>query len=111
MKAELTDAVWLEERGVLTLFELSECSGLSEAELRDLVDLGALEPVDPDAQEWNFGARCIVAARAACRLRRDFELDVEGLALVMSLLDRVEELESELKRLYAHVPRLPRMQP
>ena len=111
MKVELTEAVWLEERGAITLHELAECSGLSEPELKDLVALGAIEPVDPDAEQWDFAARCIIAARAACRLRDDFELDVQGLALVMSLLDRVEELETELKRLHAHVPRLPRMLP
>jgi chaperone modulatory protein CbpM len=108
MKVELTEAVWLEERGFVTLRELAECSGLSEPDLEDLVALGAIEPVDPDAQQWNFAARCIIAARAAFRLRNDFELDVQGLALVMSLLDRVEELETELKRLHARVPRLPR---
>ena len=109
MKVELTEAVWLEERGVVTLTELAESSGLSEPELEDLVALGALEPVDPEAQQWNFAARCIVAARAACPLRNDFELDVQGLALVMSLLDRVEELEAELTRLHARAPRNPRM--
>jgi chaperone modulatory protein CbpM len=108
MKIELTEAVWLEERGVVSLRELAESSGLSEPELEDLVALGAIEPVDPDAQQWNFAAGCIISARAACRLRDDFELDVQGLALVMSLLDRVEELETELQRLHAHVPRLPR---
>ena len=111
MKVELTEAVWLEERGAITLHELAECSGLSESELKDLVALGAIEPVDPDAGQWDFAARCIIAARAACRLRDDFELDVQGLALVMSLLDRVEELETELKRLHARVPRLPRLLP
>jgi hypothetical protein len=109
MKLELTEALWLEERGMLTLPELAECSGLSERVLRDLVALGALEPIDPTASEWNFAAQCIIATRAASRLRNDFELDVPGLALVMSLLERVQELEGEVKRLHARVPRLPRM--
>jgi chaperone modulatory protein CbpM len=108
VKVELTEAVWLEERGVVTLRELAESSGLTEHELEDLVALGAIEPVDPDAQHWSFAAGCIIPARAACRLRDDFELDVQGLALVMSLLDRVEELEAELQRLHARVPRLRR---
>ena len=108
MKLELTEAVWLDERGAITLVELAECSGLSESELRDLVDLGALAPVDPDAPEWNFGTHCIVAARAACRLRNDFELDTHGLALVLSLLDRVQELENLVQRLNARLPRVPR---
>lgn len=107
MKVELTEAVWLEERGALTLVELAECSGLSEPELRDLVDLGALAPLDPgaEAKVWSFAPHCIVAARTACRLRNDFELDSDGLALVLSLLERVGELESELQRLQARLPR------
>lgn len=108
MKLELTEAVWLDERGAVTLVELAECSGLSEADLRDLVELGALEPVDPHAAQWSFAARCISAARAASRLRNDFELDSQGLALVLSLLERVQELESALQRLNARLPRMPR---
>ena len=108
MKVELTEAVWLDEHGAITLVELSQCSGLSEDELRDLVELGALHPTDPDAPELSFTAKCISAARAASRLRNDFELDSQGLALVLSLLERVEELESALQRLNARLPRMPR---
>jgi chaperone modulatory protein CbpM len=108
VKLELTEAVWLDERGAMTLVELAESSGLSETELRDLVDLGALEPLNPDATDWNFGTKCIVAARTAFRLRNDFELDTHGLAVVLSLLERVQELEAELQRLQARLPRMHR---
>jgi chaperone modulatory protein CbpM len=108
MQISHTEAVWLDERGSVTLVELSQCSGLTEPELRDLVDLGVLEPLDADAPEPSFGARCIVAARTACRLRNDFELDTQGLALVLALLDRVQELEDALQRLNARLPRMPR---
>ena len=108
MKVELTEAVWLEERGTLTLIELSQCSGLTEPELRDLVELGALSPLDPEAHDLSFEPRCIVVARAACRLRNDFELDVPGLAVALSLLERVQELELELQGLRARLPRIHR---
>ena len=108
MKVELTEAVWLDERGAVTLLELAQCSGLAESELRELVELGALEPVDLDAAEWRFAARCISSARTAGRLRNDFELDSHGLALVLSLLERVQELETALQRLSARIPRVPR---
>ena len=108
MKLEHTEAVWLDERGEVTLIELAQCSGLTEAELRDLVELGALEPLDPEATQWSFAARCISSARAARRLRTDFELDSHGLALVLSLLERVEELEAALQRLNARLPRIPK---
>ena len=108
MKVELTETVWLDEHGVIGIVELSECSGLSESELKALVDLGALEPLDSSAPQWSFGSRCIVAARAASRLRDAFELDSSGLAVALSLLERVRELESELQRLRARHPRTPR---
>ena len=104
MKLELTETLWLDERGSVTLVELAECSGLTETELRQLVDMGALEPLDADAPQWSFGSRCIVVARTACRLRDDFELDFSGLAVALSLLDRVRELEAEVQRIRARLP-------
>jgi chaperone modulatory protein CbpM len=108
MKVELTETVWLDERGVVTLVELAECSGLSERELVELVELGALEPLESGEADLRFGAQCIAAARTASRLRNDFELDSHGLALVLSLLDRVHELESELRHAQARLPRMVR---
>ena len=104
MRVELSETLWLDEHGAVTLVELAECSGLDEHELRELVDLGALEPLDAAESQLRFGARCIVAARAASRLRSDFELDIHGLALVLSLLDRVHELEGELQQIRARLP-------
>jgi len=43
------------------------------------VDYGAIMPADPDAGQWVFHADCIVAARTACRLRNDFEVNVHGI--------------------------------
>lgn len=101
---KLTETLWLDEHGSVTLVELAECSGLTESELRQLVDMGALEPLDADAPQWSFGSRCIVVARTACRLRDDFELDSSGLAVALSLLDRVRELEAEVQRIRARLP-------
>jgi chaperone modulatory protein CbpM len=106
VEVELTETVWLDERGAVTLVELAQCSGLTENELRELVDLGAFEPLDSQARDWSFSAHCIVAARAASRLRQDFELDPPGLALALSLLDRVHDLELELQRMRARIPRM-----
>ena len=104
MRADITEAVWLDERGAVSLVELAECSGLSEQELRDLVDLGVLVPNDPGSGSWQFSARTISAARIACRLRDDFELDAQGLALTLTLLERVHELEAQVRYLEARVP-------
>ncbi len=105
MRVEITEAVWLDERISLSLTELSQFSGLTEAELIQLVECEALSPADPAASERAFAAQCLVTARAACRLRDDFELDADGLALVLSLLERIRGLESQVRSLQAQQPR------
>ena len=99
------EAAWLSEECEFTLAQLAEISGLTEAELREFVDYGAIAPVDPAAAQWSFTGRCLVTVRAARRLRADFELEPHGVALVISLLDRIGDLQSELARLRAQLPR------
>ena len=104
MKAELNEALWLSERREFSLAEFVELSGLSEAELRELVDYGALEPANPQAVQWTFSAERVITARTACRLRNDFDLDMHGLALILIYLDRIRDLEAQLQDLRARLP-------
>ena len=108
MKVELTEVLWLDAQQELPLPELAELSGLSEAELRELVDYGVIAPVDPQAEPPVFRADCVVIARTACRLRTDFELDAPGLALALTLLGRIHDLEAQLREMSAQLPHRPR---
>jgi chaperone modulatory protein CbpM len=99
------EAAWLTEECEFSLTEVAEISGLTESELREFVEYGAIAPVDPAAAPWSFTGRSLITVRAACRLRADFELEPHGVALVVSLLDRIGELQSELARLQAQLPR------
>ena len=104
MKTQLTEVLWLEAHPDIPLAELAALSGLSAAELQALTDYGVLRPVDAQAQEPSYRAGCVVTARAAFRLRRDMELNTEGLALVMQLLEQVQRLEAQLGELKARSP-------
>ena len=97
-------AMWLHEQHELLLEELCELSGLSEAELRELVDYGVLAPIDSHAQHWTFSADRLIVARSARRMRKDFDLDPHGVALAVTLLERVHDLEAELRDLRAKLP-------
>ena len=101
----IEQAFWLNERHTFSSEELRELSGLSEAELRELVDCGVLAPNDPGARPWRFGADRLTVARSARRLRRDFDLDANGIALALTLLERVRALEAELREVRARLPR------
>lgn len=108
MRIERSEMVWLDEQHELSLAELAQFSGLPEPDLQALVDCGAIAPVDPDAATYAFSAHWVVVARTATRLRNDFELDTQGLAVALTLLERVRELESRLRELDAQRPRPPR---
>ncbi|TMH41499.1 MAG: hypothetical protein E6H59_09240 [Betaproteobacteria bacterium] len=101
---KIEQAMWLHEQHELLLEELCELSGLSEAELRELVDYGVLAPIDSGARHWTFSADRLIVARSARRLRQDFDLDPHGVALAVTLLERVHDLEAELRDLRAKLP-------
>jgi len=101
----MTDEVlWLDEHRVVSMAELVEVSGLSEAELLELVQVGVIPVREARGATYTFSARVVTVARTACRLRDDLELDTRGLGVVLRLLDRVSELESEITRLRAQFP-------
>lgn len=102
VKIESSTALFLDETGAMSIAQLVEQSGLTEAELQVLVDCGALEPRDAAARSWSFSARSIVTARTARRLRDDFALDdVHAVAVVLRFMQKVEALERQLRDLQA----------
>jgi chaperone modulatory protein CbpM len=116
MSSEIIDAsavLWLDEYYELSTNELAALSGLSAAELQYLIDCDALLPlaavtpaaVEPaaavDLAHARFSAQGLALARTASRLRNDFDLDLNALALTLRLLSRVDDLERELRHLRA----------
>ena len=105
MQPEAQEAFWLSHENECSLAELAAQSGLSEVELLELVDYGAIAPVEPRTAQHRFSSSCVVVVRTAYRLRRDFDLDPPALAFALSLLNRVRDLETELRQLQALLPR------
>jgi chaperone modulatory protein CbpM len=104
MKLQQTDVVWLDAQHEFSFAELAQCSGLSEAELRELVDYGVLTPNNPQAAAWTFGGDMIVTVQAAGRLRDDLGLEPQALALALTLIGRIRDLEAQLCNLRAQLP-------
>lgn len=105
MNAKLTETSWLDAHFEVSFEELARLSGLPQADLRELVEYGALVPSDPRAAQWVFSGDCVVAARTAQRLRESFDLDANALSLALSFLGRIRSLEEELRALRAQLPR------
>jgi chaperone modulatory protein CbpM len=103
MRAEIAEALPMEQGFELTLSELAQLSGLDENDLRELVEHGVFEDVDSNAHVWKFRAQYLVVARKAGRLRHDFELDAHGVAVLLRYLERIDTLQREVLELRAQV--------
>jgi chaperone modulatory protein CbpM len=101
-----TEVLWLDEHRVISLHELVEFSGLREEELLDLANAGALPSMSAPGGGIAFRASVVTVARTACRLRDELELDVHGIGVALRLLERVRDLEGEITRLRALLPRV-----
>jgi chaperone modulatory protein CbpM len=105
MQPEQTDAVWLDAQHEYSIAELERCSGLSQAELRELVDYGALVPNNPQGAQWTFSGDIVLTVQTAGRLHADLELEPQALALALTLIRRIRELEAQIGDLRAQLPR------
>ena len=94
----------LGEDAMVALEELLAASGLARAELLELVEFGALEPL-VSGDHWLFLSSCILQARRAARLRDDFGLNPAGMALALAYLERIDELERRLHELECQILR------
>ena len=88
----------LDETTTLTLDELSGACSVRVERIVELVDEGVLDPAGGELGEWCFPGSSLRRARVAMHLQRDLDINVAGVALVLDLLDEIENLRSRLRR-------------
>ena len=99
--AERQDEVmWLHAERVISIVELARYCEAQESEVRELVEYGALMPAE-SGEPLAFRADCAPQVRSALRLCHDLELESASAPLVLSLLDRIHELEERVRELSA----------
>lgn len=101
--AEQEDVVWLHAERVISIVELADYCGVNESALRELVDYGALKPAEPASEPPAFNADCAPQVRSALRLCNDLELEAATVPLVLSLLERIHDLEQHVQHLSAQL--------
>jgi chaperone modulatory protein CbpM len=88
----------VEDEMHLTLLELCRACGVHEAQVTSWVIEGVLEPIGEKTRGWQFGGASLARARIAQRLTRDLDLDTAALALVLDLLQEIDELKAQIRR-------------
>jgi hypothetical protein len=80
----------------VTRAELAAAVGIRPTMLTRLVELGLVEPVAPGGAE--FPAASVRRLRRMLRLRAELGVNLTGAAIIVDLLERLEQLEAELDR-------------
>jgi chaperone modulatory protein CbpM len=107
LTTDFCDALWPDLHRRVPLRELADVSGLSEAEVVELVEYGALAPAEATGGQLVFSVSAIFVARTARRLGEDFALEPHAIALLLAYVDRIRELEDELRAVRARSALLP----
>ena len=90
----------LEEESAMTLAELCwTCQTPAETIIR-MVDHGVISPLEgKSSRQWRFHRSALIRADKALRLRRDLGINLAGAALVLELLDEIDDLNGKLNQL------------
>ena len=83
----------VEEQVVLSLGELCGGADADAALIGELVAHGVLEPTGQGPDTWQFMGPSLALTRRAMRLIQDLGLNAAGVAVVVELLARIDELE------------------
>jgi len=104
MSPQTHESLWLDDRHTVDAQELSRICGLGSDEILELMDYGALAPLNARPQPLVFSTRCIMPLRQAVGIRKDFDLDIFTVAILLGYINRIAELERQLRALHAQVP-------
>ncbi|WP_426142985.1 chaperone modulator CbpM [Pseudomonas sp. DWP3-1-2] len=83
----------------LDMKQFCQVANMPAAYVIEIVEHGILEPQGRKPDEWVFDDQALFVARRAVKLRRELELEWEGVALALNLLDELEHVRAENRML------------
>jgi chaperone modulatory protein CbpM len=89
--------VCLTDEHALELEDFAAACGIEAAFVRLLVEEGLLAPA-VEHPAWRFGGEELARVRRICRLQRDFEANLQSVAVMLDLIDEIERLRAQLQR-------------
>jgi chaperone modulatory protein CbpM len=89
----------VEQTAIYTLHELCISCDVNPDWVAGLVDQGAIEVVGQTRQEWQFTVLSSLRVAKAKRLERDLGLNLPGIALVLDLLDELDDMRAHVRLL------------
>ncbi len=82
----------LDEETRCSLKELCSLCGITAETVQDMINEGLISPAAPSPLQWRFDYIEIRRIQTAVRLQRDLRINLPGCALVLDLLEELDEL-------------------
>jgi chaperone modulatory protein CbpM len=86
-----------DESTVISLTQLCEVCSVEQTLIEQLVEEGVLDPLGPGSNELRFRYTSVRITLTAIRLQDDLGVNLAGAALALDLLDRIDELQRQLR--------------
>jgi DNA-binding transcriptional MerR regulator len=100
MKNEIRAMIlWRTEHSLLTVEDLSRATGLRPEQVQRFVGFGLVEPVAGSGSHPRFAAATVDRLRRIVRLTRDLGVNLAGVAAILEMRERMENLQRELQHL------------
>ncbi len=89
----------------LSFKEVCEITEVPDEVLITFVEEGLIEPQGESPEDWCFDACMLDIARRAARLHRDFAIEWSGIPLYLDMLEQLEKLREENRKLRQRLAR------
>ena len=94
--------VTIEENPQLTLEELINAIHTTPELIQELIEYGILEPEGHSQTTWHFNSEQLRRAKKALRLQQDLEINLAGVALILDLMEQMEEMRAQVEMFHKH---------
>lgn len=88
---------------ILSLPELCETCGLTIESINELIEYEIIQPIGAAPDQWTFDVMQLHRVKRALRLQHDLEMNLASIALVLGLLDELEQLRERTALLEKHL--------
>ena len=96
-EATIMVGVCLTDEHALELEAFAAACGTDAGFVCQLVDEGLVQPLVHEPA-WRFGGEELARVRRIRRLQRDFEANLQSVAVMLDLIDEIERLHAALRR-------------
>src|SRR5262245_23054097 len=95
---DILTGVIVDEADEITIGEVTRFCAVRREKIIELVAEGIIEVEGQGPDQWRFSGRALSRAKKAVRLESDLDINLGAVAIILNLIDELDELRAELRR-------------